>query len=158
MKGSVKMANSYYPDLECTTFPDAVDSWERFCDPTISSQIAINSYYDCINRGDFEGAAKIIEQNPKLKQMIINADRMNQLRDAVISLERFFNTTVYKHITELTDYVGTWSANTEYKKYNVIDYEKEGTTACFIAIKNVPQKNNSCYCAKYLRTPSAHKC
>lgn len=133
------MANSYYPDLECTTFPDAVDSWERFCDPTISSQIAINSYYDCINRGDFEGAAKIIEQNPKLKQMIINADRMNQLRDAVISLERFFNTTVYKYITELTDYVGTWSANTEYKKYNVVDYETEGTSSCFIAIKNVPQ-------------------
>lgn len=85
------MANSTYKDLDGTNFPDKVDSWERFLDPTIETQSAINKYYGCINSGDFDGAAQIIKETPKLKQMIINANMLNQLRDAIIAVERYCN-------------------------------------------------------------------
>ena len=103
------MPNSIYTDLDGTNFPDKVDSWEKFLDPTVSTQAAINAYYACINGGDFDGAANILENTPELNQMIINAKRMNQIRDAVIALERFFDDNVYDYIVDMVKDFGTWS-------------------------------------------------
>ena len=132
------MPNSIYTDLDGTNFPDKVDSWEKFLDPTVSTQAAINAYYACINGGDFDGAANILENTPELNQMIINAKRMNQIRDAVIALERFFDDNVYDYIVDMVKDFGTWSGIKAYKKYSVVDYTLKGSTLFYMSIQDVP--------------------
>lgn len=78
-----------YPDLE-NNFPDSIDNFDKFLDPTLSTLTAINQYYALFDIGDLAGATAILDANPLLKQMIINADNLNKLRDGILSLQRYY--------------------------------------------------------------------
>ncbi len=130
------MANAVYPDLD-NQFPVDIDNFDRFLDPTISTKSAIEQYYSCINNNDFTGASQVLKDNPLLNRMIINANTMNKLRDAIISVQRYYFDDIRQYIVDLVVYQGEWNTKTRYSKYNVVYYVTNNVTEYYIAIKDV---------------------
>lgn len=114
------MSNTYQ-DLE-NNFPDSIDNFDKFRDPDIASIPLINQYYTYINQGDLINAFAILTANPSLKPMVINADNMNQLRDGLISVERYYLNDVQQYLVNIVKYKNEWSSTTGYTKYDVVTY------------------------------------
>lgn len=79
-----------YEDLPLTNFPDTEDNWARMSDLTASLITVALQYNNLWDSGDIDGANALLNSNPTLKNTIFNADKWNKLRDAVISLERYY--------------------------------------------------------------------
>lgn len=94
-----------YTDLSYTNFPDSVDSIERFNDVSAEMVPLVNSFYACYDSRDLAGAAKILNDNPGLKSMIINAEALNKLRDPLIAMQRFYLSDVQQYILDIGDSV-----------------------------------------------------
>lgn len=110
-----------YPDLE-NNFPDSIDNFDKFLDPTLEMLTVINQYYTLFDAGDLAGATALIESNPTLKQMVINADNLNQLRDMCISLERFFNDNVQQYIMGVIKVPVDYNPSSKYIRYDIVGY------------------------------------
>lgn len=122
-----------YPDLE-NKFPLGIDDFEKFVDPDIAALTAINQYYTLYDSGDLVGAKNILETNPNLKRMIINAENLNKLRDGLISVERYYLNDVQQYLVEIVKYKGSWSSSAKYTKYDVVTYVRNGATESFMGI------------------------
>lgn len=71
--------------------------------------------------------------------MIINADNLNKLRDAIISIQRYYMQDVQQYLVEIIKYKGPWASNVRYTKYDVITYDTNGATESFMGIQtNIP--------------------
>jgi len=79
--------SNLYPDLE-NKFPEQIDDFEKFQDPSLTSISLINEYYSYFDSGNLQAANELLENNPSLKRMIINAESLNKLRDAILSVQR----------------------------------------------------------------------
>lgn len=133
------MANELYPDLD-NNFPTSIDNFDKFQDPNIYSLTAINKYYSCFNSGDLDGADKVLAENPQLKTMILDAERLNKIRDAIVSMERFYLSDFQKYIVDAIQYLGEYDLTRTYKKFSIVkrsDIRNEKIQT-FIAIKDVP--------------------
>ena len=122
-----------YPDLE-NNFPDSVDNFDKFLDPTIATLTAINQYYVLFDSGDLAGATAILNANPTLKQMIINADNLNKLRDGIVSLQRYYMDDIQQYLVELINYRGVYSGSATYTKYDVVNYTIGTATESYMGI------------------------
>ena len=89
-----------YEDLPLTNFPDTADNWARMSDLTASLITVALQYNNLWDSGDIDGANALLNSNPTLKNTIFNADKWNKLRDAVISLERYYlnDAVSYTHL------------------------------------------------------------
>ena len=122
-----------YADLE-NNFPDSIDTFDKFLDPTLEMLSVINQYYTLFDAGDLAGATALLETNPTLKQMIINADNLNQLRDMCISLERYYMNDVQQYLQDIVKYQSVYNANTKYMKYDVVGYVVGSAIEYFMCI------------------------
>lgn len=128
-----------YPDLPNTNFPEEGDKFKRFMDITASSFTAAQEYYNYYNQGDFENANLILQNNPILQLSIINADKLNNIQDATVALERFFLEDIENWIFNVVKDKGTWSNTVRYTKFDVIDYVIDNAIQSYQAITlNVP--------------------
>lgn len=93
-----------YDDLPLTNFPDSEDTWVRMQDITLNLITVALQYNALWESGDISGANKILENNPGLINTIFNADKWNKLRDAIISLERFYLNDVQTFINRVAQY------------------------------------------------------
>lgn len=80
-----------YTDLTETMFPDSMDQWDRYLDPTIQTISLITQYQNFYNQGKFEEANGVIEHNPILKRIIVNASMMNKTLDAIMTRSGFIS-------------------------------------------------------------------
>ena len=119
-----------YPDLE-NKFPDSIDNYDRFLDPTLEMLSVINQYYTKFDSGDLEGANALLTSNPILKQMVINANNLNQLRDMCISLERYYMNDVQQYIMDIIKEPVNYNASTKYVRYDVVGYIVNGVRQYF---------------------------
>ena len=122
-----------YPDLE-NNFPESIDNFDKYLDPTLEMLSVINQYYTLFDTGDLVGATTLLESNPTLKQMIINADNLNQLRDAIISLERYYMDDVQQYLVEIIKFKDIYNPSTKYLKYDVVGYVIGSATEYFMCI------------------------
>lgn len=90
--------NKTYPELPETNFPDSLDVFERFSDVTSGDIMLVNQYQTYMLAGNQAAAAKLIADNPDLKNKIINASTINKFLDAVSALERMFKDDIQKYI------------------------------------------------------------
>lgn len=90
--------NKTYPELPETNFPDSLDVFERFSDVTSGDIVLVNQYQTYMLAGNQAAAAKLIADNPDLKNKIINASTINKFLDAVSALERMFKDDIQKYI------------------------------------------------------------
>ena len=114
--------STLYSDLQ-NKFPAEVDDFAKFTDPSISQVSLINQYYAYMEAGNVSAAAQILEQNPALKTSILNAERLNMMRDGLISLERFYLNDVQQYLVEIVKQKGNWSSSVKYTKYDVVMYD-----------------------------------
>ena len=90
-----------YPDLPNSKFPNEIDNdINRKENPTTDDLVLVQQCYSLMASGDISGAYKIIEQNPQLKDAQLSAYDYNKLRDAVIAMERWYQTGIQEYLAE----------------------------------------------------------
>lgn len=123
-------------------FPNQIDNFDRFEDPSADYMPLVKLYYDNIEKGTEEGltaAQAILTNNPELKKMIVNADRLNLLRDSLLSIEEYYMSDVQQYLIELVQYKGAYSSSTTYRKFNIVKYNG----LSYMYINNTSGKNHA---------------
>ena len=89
MAYEIKPMNENYIDTPLSKFPTEIDVFDRMTDVDISTWPLVIEYENYLADGDFTAAAKIIKDNPDVKNTIINADLINKHADAIMAVENF---------------------------------------------------------------------
>lgn len=95
------MAYVQYEDTPLSNFPAAEDNWARMSNLSVTLLSAAKQYSDLYNNGNIDSANALLEQYPDLKAALFTPERWNQIRDAIIALERFFLEDVDAMITKV---------------------------------------------------------
>ena len=86
-----------YTDLPQTSYPDKFDAFENKSDLTNDMLSLANTYKSYIARSRFAEAKSFLERNSALRAMLINADDINKLQDAMMALQRVQQSVVYSN-------------------------------------------------------------
>lgn len=126
-----------------STFPTTIDNIPQFLDITQSDASLLSAFQTAMLSGDFGTAILALEQIPNYSQKIISAERANQLRDCILAIENFFNTTIYPYLQSRQviwesfigqfGYIDTWVSSTPYLKNNIVKYSVNGFDKLYIA-------------------------
>lgn len=122
------------PDLTGTKFPDDIDNWDRWLDPTLQTIAAIQKYQSLYGQQRFEEANEVIQENPLLKRIIVNAESMNKLQDAIIAMERFYFSDFQAYLQNIVQYQGGYLATKKYPKYSVVTYIEHNAHEAYLCI------------------------
>jgi len=95
------MAYERYADTPLTNFPSKEDNWSRMSDLSVALLTVARQYSELYNNGNLDSANALLKKYPELKDALFTPERWNQIRDAVIALERFFLKDVDTMITEV---------------------------------------------------------
>lgn len=136
-----------------STFPEKIDEIPRFLDITQSDAILVGKVQDAIKSGDLALANSFLLQIQDYDKKVVNAVRLNKIRDAILALEQFYKTDFTNYInqkqtewqSELNkfDYKEDWSSGNLYNKNNIVRYNNNGAFHLYICIKNTPTTNIS---------------
>lgn len=136
--------SALYPDLDFTNYPGELDNITLKSNITNATDAQLVAQIQAsILAGDFANASAILNANPQLNGKIFNANDYNQIRDAILALERFYNSDIKNYITEKQatwvaevdkfNYKGVYSPTTQYYKNNMVDYTTtEGDISLFM--------------------------
>lgn len=138
-----------YPDLPLTLFPsDGIDSFTTWLNITASDGPLIQQYLTAMQQGNTTQAQQILSQIPNATQKILQSTSLNQLTQAMLALERFFNTDIMPTLEEMQGswvdmigqfaYKGLWSGATAYEENNLVSYTVQGATLMFLATSDPP--------------------
>lgn len=94
-----------YKDLEFTNFPAKIDSWEDSEDVSSDYLDAANNYKAALAKGNYATAQNILLSTPKLKNMLIGAKDINELKHAVMAIERLYTEDIKSLITNYSNEV-----------------------------------------------------
>ncbi len=97
------MAYEKYIDTPLSNFPEQEDNWSRMSNLSVSLLSVAKQYSDLYNTGDINAANELLEQYPDLKSALFTPERWNQIRDAIIALQRFFLEDVESMIVEVAN-------------------------------------------------------
>lgn len=105
---------------------------ELMDDMHLSSQADFMEYYDAMQNNNISIASNILNNNPDLKNQIMNSDNINILlnetyrRELIpkIDIDYFLEglLSVYQKMIDYTKVVGEWNANTQYNVHNLVYY------------------------------------
>ena len=135
-----------YPDLDFTTFPNALDniSLKSNITNTTDAQL-VGQIQNAILAGDFSNAAAILNANPQLNGKIFNANDYGQIRDAILALERFYKNDISTYIAskqsewqaniDRFNFKGVYSLTTQYYQNNMVNYTTAEGTFLYLCIK-----------------------
>jgi len=104
-------------------------------DVTIETKPAVDLFYQYYNAGDFDSATRVIESNPILKRMIVNADNMNKMLHGIMALEHFFYDDVEKYLMNIIKNRGEYNPATKYTKYDVVFITRDDAKEAFMGIE-----------------------
>lgn len=131
-----------YPDLYNTSFPDAVDNFPQFLNMTQADLEYVRQYQDAMERGDTAAAQIAFNNISSGSQKIISPLRLNQIREAILALERFYGTDVESYIEGKQvewdnrinefNYMGVFNPSASYSKNNMVTYTDAGKTNMYL--------------------------
>lgn len=135
-----------YPDLDFTNYPGALDNIQLKSNIANSTDAQLVAQIQAsIIAGDFANASAILNANPQLNGKIFNANDYNQLRDAILALERFYENDIYNYIAEKQaswlaeinkfNYKGVYSPTTQYYLNNMVNYTTAEGTFLYLCIQ-----------------------
>ena len=141
--------STLYPDLDFTKYPGSLDNIELKSNITNSTDAQlVNQIQTAIIAGDFATAANILNSNPHLNGKIFNANDYNQMRDALLALERFYKNDIYNYISEKQstwesnidrfNFKGIYSPTTQYYQNNMVNYTTAEGNLLYLCIKQPP--------------------
>ena len=142
------MANSFYPDLQNSTFPGEIDVFTNFLNILATDGTLVNQYQTAMKAGDLATAQAILAQIPNASQKVLTADKLNKYKDAIIALERFWTTdiepyidtkqTEWENTIDLFSYIGEYNPSVQYQKNNLVDYTSLGIKMIYICTATPP--------------------
>lgn len=135
-----------YPDLDFTNFPNALDNIALKSNIANSTDAQlVGQIQNAILAGDFSNAAAILNANPQLNGKIFNANDYDQIRDAILALERFYKNDIATYITskqsdwqaniDRFNFKGVYSLTTQYYQNNMVNYTTSEGTFLYLCIK-----------------------
>lgn len=138
--------SALYPDLDFTNYPGQLDNIQLKSNITNATDAQlVQQIQTAILAGDFSNASAIINANPQLNGKIFNANDYNQMRDAILALERFYNNDIYNYISEKHaewiaridqfNFKGVYSPTTQYIEDNMVDYTTVDGTFLYLCFK-----------------------
>lgn len=89
MAYEIEALTEKYEDLPLTNFPVSEDTHARMTDVTSTLLPLVQQYNELYNSGNLSEAAQLLKDNPTLSDCMFNADKFNQLRDALIAMQRY---------------------------------------------------------------------
>lgn len=129
-----------------SNFPNSLDNIPQFLDITQSDAILVGKVQESIRNGDLASANNYLLQIQDYDKKIVNAVRLNKLRDAILALEQFYKTDFTSYIEEKQKewqleidkftYVGDWDANKLYSKNNIVRFNNNGNLLLYLCILN----------------------
>lgn len=138
--------STLYPDLDFTNYPGQLDNIQLKSNITNATDAQLVSQIQAsILAGDFANAAALLNVNPQLNGKIFNANDYNQIRDALLALERFYKNDIYNYISQKQaewisrvnqfSFKGVYSPTTQYAVNNLVDYTTADGTLLYICWK-----------------------
>lgn len=138
--------SALYPDLDFTNYPGELDNIQLKSNITNSTDAQlVEQIQNAIIAGDFTNAASILNANPQLNGKIFNANDYNQIRDALLALERFYKNDIYNYISEKQSswnakvnafsYKGVYTLGLPYLLNNMVTYTSSEGTFLYLCIK-----------------------
>lgn len=138
--------SALYPDLDFTNYPGELDNIQLKSNIANSTDAQLVAQIQAaIIAGDFSNASAIINANPQLNGKIFNANDYNQMRDAILALERFYNNDIYNYIAEKQaawtaeinkfNFKGVYSPTTQYERNNMVNYTTAEGTFLYLCIE-----------------------
>ena len=109
-----------FPQYSLSQFPNSLDSYLIFQDVNISNKPLVDQYYSYINENDFASATQLIEDNPSLKYVIVTANTMQSIYDALMAIETTYSTDVIKTIATCVTSQGEWSSTGSYPIFSIV--------------------------------------
>ena len=92
-------------------------------------------YYSLFLSGDIDGADALVSANPQLETKVINANMLNKIVDAIMSLEGYYDDGVTQYLANLTNefqlsideliYTSTYNGASQYEINNIVMYNDE---------------------------------
>lgn len=79
-----------YEDLPRTSFPAAEDSFTLMKDVNAVLMPLVNQYNTYASQGNITACNQLLASNPDLMDCFFNADKWNQIRDAILAMERYY--------------------------------------------------------------------
>lgn len=135
-----------YPDLNLTTFPEAVDVFIQMLDVVASDATALAAYQTAMDAGNVIQANSALGAMANSAQKILTAEKINKIFDSIEALERFLATDIVPYVAQLQSdwqieidkfaYVGTYSATTAYQKNNIVSYTVGAYTFLYLCTNN----------------------
>lgn len=137
-------------DLTGTRFPDEIDNWDRWLDPTLQTISAIQQYQSLYSQQKFEEANEVVRNTPVLKRIIVNAESINKLQDAIIAIERFYFSDFQAYLQNIVQYKGNYLATKKYTKYSAVTYIEHNAQQAYLCIvpdcpMGTPPTDSSCW-------------
>ena len=138
--------SALYPDLDFTNYPGELDNLELKSNITSTTDAQlVSQIQNSILAGDFANASAILNANPYLNGKIFNANDYNQMRDAILALERFYDEDIYNYIAQQQatwyaevdkfNYKGIYSSTTQYEKNNMVNYTTTEGTFLYLCLQ-----------------------
>lgn len=138
--------STLYPDLDFTNYPGSLDNISLKSNITNSTDAQlVEQIQEAIISGDFSNASAILVANPQLNGKIFNANDYNQMRDSILSLERFYKNDIYNYIAEKQaewqanidrfNFKGIYSQTTQYYQNNLVNYTTTEGTFLYLCIQ-----------------------
>lgn len=134
-----------YPDLDFTTYPNKIDDISRFLNATASDAAAIAQMQSYLAEGDMAKAYNVMTTIPSYAQKFPNAASLNRLRDAIIALERLYQSEEmqdyigerqleWENIISQLAYKGIYNQTQQYAAWNIVSYTANGETELYIVL------------------------
>lgn len=137
-----------YPDLPLVGFPNIPDSFVVMSNVTASDAPLIKQYFQAYQSGDIALAQQIYAQIPNADTKIVTATKINKPNEAIIALERFYQTDVQPYVTQKQQewqniinefsYQNTYSTTAQYEVNNYVTYTSSGVTNLYICYVKPP--------------------
>ena len=137
-----------YSDLPYTSFPNNIDALTGFENITSEDLPKVNAFHQALEAGNYDEAQNILATITDWNKKLLDSNKLNKMRDALIALERYYGTDIEQYITEKETawqntmnqfgYVGEWNISSAYAKNNIVSRNYMGSDLLYIAITSVP--------------------
>lgn len=87
-----------YEDLQHTKFPVAEDTFHYMKDISQEVMTFVTQYNNYFAQGNLTACNNLFKNNPELLDYFFNAEKWNQLRDAILAVERYYLNDVTEFI------------------------------------------------------------
>ena len=90
-----------YPDLNLTTFPEAVDTFVQMLDIVASDATNLAEYQSAMEAGNVIQANAALSNIANGTQKLLTAEKINKIFNSIEALERFLASDIVPYVTQL---------------------------------------------------------